>query len=471
MADVNDKGTAYLEMEAKWGLLRALRGGTQSMRDAGETYLPKETKESTSAYEVRLNRTFLFNAYDDTVTKLAGKPFAKPLSVNGQLPEALQPLVDAVDRSSTSLGDFARDVMNTAIDRGLCHVLVDYPRVQAQTLEDQRKLGLRPIFVKIHPDDLIGWQTEENTLGDVKLTQVRITETRIESDGDFGDKKVSYVRVLEPGKWRLYAFNVEEKKYVLTDEGKFTYPNGIPLVTVYFNKTGFMVADPPLEDLAWKNLEHYQSGSDQRNVLRFSRFALLFASGISEEEQEKGFEIGPNRLISSTNADATLDYVEHTGAAIAAGERDLSMLREEMETLGLQPLLKRSGNPTATGQAISESRAHAEIQAWIRAMETGLRRMFEVAGKWLNVELSDDVSFDVYSDFLLSAREATDVKQLLEARKNKDITRRQLLYELKRRGLLADTLDVDAEIEALEAEEANLGYTPEEDDDADADDE
>ena len=57
---------------------------------------------------------------------------------------------------------------------------------------------------------------------------------------------------------------------------------------------GFMTAHPPLMDLAWLNLAHWQSASDQRHILHVARVPILFGRNLTLPED--GLALGPNRL-------------------------------------------------------------------------------------------------------------------------------------------------------------------------------
>lgn len=460
----------YLQMAGMWELLVDLRAGTDAMRQASTRWLPQETAESDGAFQARLSRSFLFSAYDDTVKKLASKPFVKPVSLANSN-EFLDRFTQDVDGTGTSLTDFARDVMDVAIDRGLCHILVDYPdATNVQTLEQERQLGIRPRFVLLEPDRLIGWRFEQTEGGIPLLQSIRIREEKLIPAGAYLDEVAKYIREYRRDGWTLHRYNEKDKQYYIESEGPNTLGQ-VPVVTVYFNGTGFMMGEPPLLDLAHLNLAHYQSLSDQRNILRFSRFALLFAKGLEDDEFDE-IEIGPTRLIKSKSSGADLKYVEHTGGAITAGERDLKSLQEQMEILGLQPLLTASGGVTATGQSIDEARSHCEIQAWVKSLEAGLKNAFEIALKWRNKELPDGFEVNVFSDFVLSLRAAQDIASLITMRKNREITRKTFLEEVKRRGLLSDMLDIDEEIiaannEAIDELNALAGNGAEESDDPD----
>lgn len=450
---IDTPSVSYLQMAGLWELLNDLRAGTDAMRDAGARWLPQESAESDTAFQSRLTRSFLFSAYDDTVKKLSSKPFVKPVTLSDS-DEYLDDFALDVDGTGTSLTDFARDMMDVAVDRGFCHVLVDFPDTKnVETLEQERKLGIRPRFVLIEPDRLIGWRFDQTTGGTPSLKSIRIREDKVEPSGKYIDVIVRYIREYRDNGWSLFKYNNKTKAYILEAEGTNTLGK-VPLVTVYFNSTGFMVAEPPLLDLAHLNLAHYQSNSDQRNILRFSRFALLFAKGLEDDEFDS-IEIGPTRLLKSKSPNADLKYVEHTGASIAAGAADLKSLQEQMEVLGLQPLLTASGGVTATGQSIEEARSHSEIQAWVKALETTLVNAFSLALQWTSKELPKDFKVNVFSDFVLSVRASQDIQSLITMRRDREITRKTFLEEIKRRALLRDMFDVDEEIALVEQESAD----------------
>ena len=150
-------------------------------------------------------------------------------------------------------------------------------------------------------------------------------------------------------------------------------------------------------------------------------------------------------------------YVEHTGKAIGAGADDLKDLQEQMVILGLQPLISRPGNVTATGRAIDEGKSTSAIQSWIQSLEAALEEALKLAAEHMKLKTPKDFGIDIFSDFVISLKASEDIKNLIAMRKDKSITAKTFLEECKRRGLLVETLDVDEEIQALDDEGASLG--------------
>lgn len=437
--DVSTPCNTYSEMITKWGLLHDLLNGTFQMRDAGETWLPREKHEEPKDYENRLDRSFLYEAFANTIEQLTAKPFSRPVTV--QNPGKLEGFQWEVNNEGQSLSQFAEEVFSCGITYGVVHILIDYPKSDAKTKEDE--VGLRPTFVLVKPPQLLGWRADG-----VRLTEIRILEKRVEPDGEYGEKEGEYIRVYKTDVWELWK--KEGDSWSKVEEGAHSFGD-VPLVTYYVKKSKFMMGDPPLEGLAHLNVAHWQSLSDQRNILRFARCGLIFAKGFQEEDMES-LIISPNRVIKTSVVEADLKYVEHSGQAIGAGEEDLKRLEERMETLGLKPLLERTAHSTATGKAIDEGRTNSAIQNWIRDLESVLCRAFEYAAKWTGATLPDDFAIDIFNDFNISARGATDLDPLLKLSMERKITDATLLREVKRRGLLSEAVDIDTELASLEAE-------------------
>ena len=345
----------YIAMLEKWEPITDLCGGTIQMRKAGRRWLPIETRESPSGYEARLKRSYLYGALTDTVQKLVAKPFARPITVAGDIPEQLEAIQGNADLEGRDLTQFSRNVFADALKYGLSHVLVDFPtNGGALTLAEERRLGQRPYFAHIQAQDLFAWKVGQGSDGAHKVTEIRFRERAVEYGPNFEELEANFIRVIDEEGYQRWR-KEDGKDWTLIEEGTHSFGR-VPLATFYTQRVDFMEGTPPLEDLAWLNIAHWQSHSDQRNILRFARVGILFASGLSEEEIESGISIGPSQLVHSTNPDAKLQYVEHTGKAIQSGENDLASLEKRMEVLGLSPLVERTAGSTATGRALDESR-------------------------------------------------------------------------------------------------------------------
>jgi hypothetical protein len=481
-APVATKSPFYQRMAPRWALVKALLGGTEAMRAGREKWLPKHEEETHKGYERRLKQGFLFEALADAIERVVAKPFSKDVVVKGALPEGVDPIIDNADQRGRNLTQFAREVFEDGVSYGLSHILVDFPQgVGGLNLGQQRRLNLHPYLTHVEHDDLWGARWEELPTGQTRLKQIRVHECHIEDDGDFGEKEVDFVRVINApplsedgttivgkGTWSLWKRSGKgnaENDWSEEDSGEHSYP-GIPFVTFYAKRTDFLEAEVPFRKLAWLNLAHWQSSTDQRNILAVARVGILFAAGFTAKELEAGITIGPNNYIFSTNPEAHMAYVEHSGAAIGAGRTDLEDLKADMASLSLQPLLQQAGSQTATGKAIDESKGESVAQSWVRSLENAILDALRMAATWIGTELLADVAVDVHSDFGLSQRAIEDLRAIDKAYERGTISAKTYLQELQRRGVLREDLDLDQEIEDARNEPPRVPFVgePEEDD-------
>lgn len=464
-ADVSTPSSAYRAMQPAWALVLALLGGTDAMRAAGEKYLPRYRAEGEKEYRWRLARAVLLNIFAKTVRNLSAKPFGKPVRLGESAPEPLRVLVDDVDKQGSDLTTWARGVFRDGLGKGLAHILVDFPAVDPEavkTLEDELRAGVRPYFVHVPAESLIAAYSE--TVDGVEvLTHVRIREEETRRNG-FDEVKVERVRVYERDAWAVYE-RTDTSEWKVAAGGPSTL-GIIPLVTWYAGeRTALCAAQPPLKDLADKNVEHWQSASDQRNVLTVARFPMLAASGLSESgggEGESGSEgkvpVGPHAFLTTTNPQGEFYYVEHTGAAIESGRQDLEDLKDEMAMLGVELLVRRSGSTTATEKSINTAQSHSELQAMAESFGDALELAFHYAARWLDLEVDDaSLKVEVNTDFGVSEGDAQGLDVLFKARAAREISREAFLAELKRRGVLMADFDVEMDGERLAGEGPALG--------------
>ncbi len=439
---VRDTSQPYDEMAALWRLPVALMGGTRAMRRARETYLPRAEAETVAAYEARLGRSILFNAFGHAVKAVTGRVFAKPLVLGDSVPDDIRGWCENADLQGQRLSRFARGVFQDGLVKGLSHILIDMlPARPGVTLADERAAGVRPYLVHVPAERLIGWRAE-TVDGRRRLTQVRILEDWSEPASPHGERTGERVRVLFPGGFQVWHPD-DSGAWELVEEGE-TSLDEIPLVTFYANRADLLRATPPLEDLAWLNLAHWQSQSDQRHILHVARVPILLGTGFGEESR---IEIGPNRLIKAPMG-SELKFVEHSGSAIAAGRQDLADLEDQMRMMGLEPLLPRAGNQTATAKAIDTAEAHSMAQDWALGLENTLAEALGAMARWTGRPGTMSGAVRINTRLGPSPRDASDVDALIQARRAGEISRATLWRELKRRNFLAEDFDPAREADA-----------------------
>lgn len=450
-----DPSSSYLKMKPRWDVAEALLGGTETMRVAGDTYLPQHEQETNNNYNRRLEKATLLNMSEMVLEALVGRPFSKPIIFEGDVPKQIEDWTEDFDLQGNNLQSFCRNWFREGWAKGLAHVLIDFPVVrpavegEVRTLADDRAQNLRPFAVRIRPEAVLAAYADVID-GQEVLTHVRILETSVVQDG-WGEVIEQRVRVLEPGTWKVYKPDEKGNEWTVEDEG-MTPLSFVPLVTFYSGKREALhECKPPLMDLMHLNVEHWQSASDQRNVLTVARFPILAGSGIASTDV---MAIGPNNFLTTESVDGKWYYVEHSGKAIEAGEKDLERLKDQMAAYGAEFLKRKTGTETATGRALDSAEGMSYLQATTLDFKDALEQALWFMAQW--AKLDDGGSVIVYSNFAAGEAASQDLEQLLKLRATRDISRKAVLDEFQRRGVLSDDFnqEEDAELMLEEAESA-----------------
>lgn len=420
------------------------------MRERGEAYLPKWPNEEEDGYKARLRTATLFPAYRRTVDVMAGKPFAKPLTL-GDIPEAQlkqwEPWTDDIDRQGVSLNVFASEMLTEAIGHGFAGIYVDMPpaanvatNASGQvTRAAETKAGMRPYFVRVMHHQILGWRLNENGA----LALLRFRECAEIADGEYGTQFAYRVRVLRPGSWELWE-RLGEKEYTQIAAGT-TSLKAIPFVPVYGKRKAYMVGTPPLIDLAYLNVKHWQSQSDQDTILNVARVPILAMIGADDETH---LTVGATSAVKLP-INAEMKYIEHSGAAISAGAESLVALEEQMTQTGAELLVQKPGQRTATEDANDTEGNKCDLQRLAEQFEDSLDQALAFAGQYVGMEAPKVTLFKDYGAATLSDASA---QIIVAMQQGGIITKKTAITEQQRRGILSPDIDPEVEIAEAEAE-------------------
>jgi len=446
----------YDWMKDRWELPLALYNGRRAMVEAGRKFLYQNPAESQEAYEVRLKRSSLFNVFRKVIDSASGQALLKSVSITN-LPDELSYLEHNASGDGRSITELADELIRHHLLFGKAHILTDFPKVETEGMSysDFKNAGFSPYFNVVNPLNLIGWNYDLAT-GYPRLTHIRIVENEIVSDQDnpWLTMNREMVKVWYNDHIEMYSHNDSEGVWEFSHDVSENILGYIPLVTGYSNKKGFMIAESPLDDLAEVNRTHFESSSEQRNILNVARVPFILAKGFGTGELD-GISIGPSRIITTTSDTADMKFVEHTGAAIDAGDRDLANLEQQMRILGADLIMGKSADrQTATARQLDATESLSLMQLTIRSTARMLEDAIMMAGDWIGVDASG-VKVAIGSDLTtpIEPNPMAAAAQLVEIMIGLGFTTEDAVNELKRRGIIAGNVDY-TEIMMKRAEEA-----------------
>lgn len=467
--EINDPSTTSMAWDAMigtWAMMETILGGTKAMRAAGPAFLPQHAAESDPNYDERLHVNVLFNALELTLDHFVGRPFSDPVRLNTDVPETIVEDAKNIDLQGNDITEFCRQWFREALAKGFAHVMVDMPQMNeearmSRTREDDIREGNRPFWLLIKPENMIFAEADlvvDPMSGELRewFTHVRIRENIVERVG-FAERVRERIRVIEPGFFQVWE-KIEPKdrrkkvEWRVVEQGETGIPF-VPIITYYTNRDGFMTSKPPLEDLAYLNIRHWQSMSDQINILTVVRFPMLAVAGATDQSGT-AMAIGPRQLLATKDPNGKFYYVEHQGHSIESGWAELTRLEEDMQAYGSTLLRKETPDETAAGRKIDNTESVSALEDMVTRFMDSVNNALRMHATWKG--LPEGGTSTITSDFGPDTINETLATMLMDLRKDRDISRLAIIKRVKQLGVLPEDYDPDADFEQMVLEDKEL---------------
>lgn len=505
----------YTSMMRYWQMVEAILGGAEKLRQpvgagvnmgvAGPPtppsvlanlnrdvqfgafeYLPKFENETDGDYQRRRRNAPLTNIYSDISRNLASKPFSKTLELAEETPNQYKKLAENVDGQGNNLHVFAGEVFKSGLDKGIDWILVDYTKVPAgSTLADEAGIGARPYWVRIQAERMLAVYSDFLN-GNEIFVHARIYEPTIQRV-DYVEQLVDRVRIFnrEPiygeipdvnegliigyaaPTWEVWECQITQnvdsqgkttstETWAVVDSGDVTV-GFIPLVPFRTGRrygTTWKI-DPPLRDLAYMQIEEFQQESNLKTIKELTAFPMLTGNGVNPPQDGAAITIGPHRvLFAPPNTDGrpgAWAFIEPSSSSLTFLKDDLEALRKAMKDLGMQPLT--DANLTVVTTANVAMKAHNAVQAWALGLKDALQQAWKFTALWLKQK--DEPLVNVHTDFGVDQQAGTELDFLAKCEAQAILSKKTVRAEAKRRGVLSDDFDEDAEDQQLAEEQAN----------------
>ena len=394
---------AVVDMMKGWEIMKAVTEGTEYLRENSEAFLPLEPREDYDAYLARVNRA-VFSPFTQRLIRAAtGLVLRKPITLIGD-PYWTEMFKMDVDGCKSDLDEYARRLLMCSLTYGQSHILVDYPAPGgAVSLAEERQQNRRPYWIEVDPTNIYGWRLDrESNYGN--LIQVRLAEKAVLPDGDFGEKIYDQVRVIEPGRYRVfrkretvedlyeddgggYAGSMSSpegaKDYELAESGEFSLGE-VPLVSIYSGKVENLVSKPPLLDIAYLNLAHFQRQADLIHSLHVASQPMLVMEGY--DDQTKDLAVSVNYAMA-TQPGNKIYYVEPASSAFDAQSAEIKELQMQMATLGISTLSQQKFvAESADARRLDRVDTNSMLAMVSMELEQKLQKAFNLSAEYVGIE-------------------------------------------------------------------------------------
>lgn len=433
-------------------MVRSILAGAKAVKAAGQTYLPKYPAESDPEYNRRKDSAPWRPEFEDCIRSISSKPFTDETVLAGEPSDEMKAIAPDIDGRGNNLHVFARDMFEGGVTLGAHGILVDFPSMQpGATKADEKAANARPYWVSVDADEIIALRTERIGARE-RVVHLRLRETATVVNG-FEETVENKIRVIEPGMWQLWH-EVKRadgtKAWEIEDEGVLTLSE-VPFVFFATDeRVGPQYVRPPLLDLAEMQIELYRFMSGEEQIYTIAGSPMLTANGMAAPEGGEAIETGPGRVLYAPGGEGlntSWAYIQPEAQNLKAISEKSRSIIEDMRRLGMQPMMAKTGNVTATASGIEAAKSHSAVATWANALKDALEQAFVFTAMWM--KSNEEVTVSVHTDFAVGLYGSEEIKELREARAAGDLSQRSYWDELSRRGVLGPQFDADDELDRL----------------------
>jgi len=434
-----------------WTLLNA-----DGLGAAKGKYLHKEPAEPNGAYLARLGRSTYTPIYRDSIRSYAG------LLSRFQIidaPSSMERNDDNVDLQGSSMQSFLTRVDEMTLRDGGSFVMVDMmPENGSNNFFDQMNDGRHPYFISIKRSDVINWQVSYER-GRETVERVTVRQLRSVASEGFGTTVEPIYYVLTPGKvetYRLVKSDASRWSNQKLDEISTTLPI-VPLVWYGATTTRFAQGDLPMDGLADLSIQHFQMRSDLSELLHKCAMPVPVRKGapIGVDGKPAPLILGPNTAVDLPSEGGDFMFAEPSGKSLERHQSEIQHVEQLMDRSSLN-FLYGANVKTATEASLRASQVASSVSALVRnksAMFGILMRLWA----WYSGEtasITDESGLAINDSLMSKPLEASEMAQLVNLYTNGLMSRKTVLDELQRGGVIDPDLVVEDEIERIEEDTA-----------------
>jgi len=155
-------------------------------------------------------------------------------------------------------------------------------------------------------------------------------------------------------------------------------------VTVYAGKTDTMTSKPPLLDIAYLNLTHYQRQADLIHSLHVASQPLLVMEGWDDQTKDTAISVN---YAMATQPGNKIYYVEPAASAFEAQAAEIQELQLQMATLGISTLSQQKFvAESADARRLDRVDTNSMLSMVSLDLEQKMQKAFNLSANYLGLE-------------------------------------------------------------------------------------
>ena len=280
----------------------------------------------------------------------------------------------------------------------------------------------------------------------------------------FGSSVEPVYYVLTPGKvetYRLIKTNSKRWENQKIDEAGTGMPI-VPLVWYGATTSRFAQGDLPMDGLADLSIQHFQMRSDLAELLHKCAMPVPVRRGapLGPDGLPDRLVLGPNTAVDLGEG-GEFRFAEPTGKSLERHQSEIKHIEELMDRSSLN-FLYGANVKTATEASLRASQVTSSVAALIRNKTSMFKTLLRLWA-WYSGEkesVTSESGLAVNDSLISKPLEASEVAQLINLMRNAAMSKRTLLDELQRGGVLDPDLVIEEELTRIEEEAKTIDPEP-----------
>jgi hypothetical protein len=459
----------YEEFKDVWAMCRDCSTGQRAVHNGGTTYLPKLSGQTDEAYNAYKKRALFFNATGRTVEGMRGLIFRKKGKL--ETPKAMDEWLEDITMTGISFEGLTKKSTEDVIKVGRYGLLVDMPMKPvlqegaALTKADAQKLNMRPFAVSYTAESILNW--ENRYVGSkTVLMNVFLDEPLDQTNSGLYDKKVRQL-TMQSGFYQQIiwlrlknATNRTAQSDWIAEAPITPEMNARPLDFIPFwffapEETIGEVQAPPIEDLCYVNLSHYQNSADLENGLHISGLPTPYLTGVEAEEAGK-LHLGSNNAWGLSNTDSKVGYLQVGADGFTSLEKGMDRKENQMAALGARMIApEKKGVEAAETANIRRGGENSVLADIAGTIEKTFQQVLEFMAEWGG--LSGTVTYELNKNFLPIPMDASALTAWVKAWQAASISDKTFFDALQAGEAIAENVSFEDEQDRKKESQAPLG--------------
>lgn len=433
-----------------WNLL-----DTGGRGNAKGKYLHREPAEPMNAYRERIHRSTYTPIYRDSIRAYAGLLNRFHLI---DVPPSMLRAEKNIDLQGSTIQSFWNVCDERALRDGGVFIMVDMPPATGENnFFDQQNDGRHPYLILVDRKDVINWSVEYVGGREVvRHATVRQMRSIPNSEG-YGSTIEPFYYVLKPNLvqvFRLQKVDGQKWTQILVDTVQTSLPV-VPLVWYGASTTRFGQGDLPMNGLAELSIQHYQMRSDLQELLHKCAMPVPVRKGapLGPDGTAAPLILGPNTAVDLPSEGGAFDFAEPSGSSLERHQAEINHLEMLMDRSGLN-FLYGANIKTATEASLRAAQVASQVGTLVRNKAAAFNHIMLLwaayAGEGNSLNLESGIAIN---DSLINRPlDPSGIAQIVNLFSVSLLSRKTVLDELQRGGVLDPDLKVEDEMDRIDEE-------------------